>query len=194
MGRTGVFGGTFDPPHLGHLIVAQEMYERAGLDRVLFVPAGQQPLKGAEVVAPAKVRAAMVEAAIASDERFACSLIEIERPGLSYTVETLRALGRELESGTELAFIVGADVLTEFCAWREPETLVELCTVLVAARAGSGPAGAPAAIRPKLEFVDTPLVEVTSTDVRARVRARKSIRYLVPDPVAAIIAAEGLYR
>ena len=188
--RIGILGGTFDPPHIGHLLAATDAYDALGLDQVLFVPAAAQPLKPA-TVAPAADRLAMVERLVAGDSRFAAEPIEIERGGLSYTVDTLRALRDRFKSDHALALflLLGADAAATLPQWREPGAVASLAEVVVLQRAGA--AGNPAA---PVRAIDTRRVDVSSTEVRARVRAGKSIRGFVPEPVAAYIEGRRLYR
>ncbi|MGH7655017.1 MAG: nicotinate-nucleotide adenylyltransferase [Gemmatimonadaceae bacterium] len=188
--RIGVFGGTFDPPHLGHLLAASDAYDALGFDQVLFIPAAGQPLKSVIVASPAD-RLAMVELLVAGDPRFAVDPIEIERGGLSFTVDTLRALHERWRSDGALALILllGADAAATLPQWREPAELAALAEVIVLSRAGGGGTGATAG-----RAIDTRRVDVSSTEIRARVAAGKSIRGFVPEPVAAYIEGRRLYR
>jgi nicotinate-nucleotide adenylyltransferase len=199
--RVGVFGGTFDPPHVGHLLVATDAAEQLGLDRVVLVPAGTQPLKvGAISAAPAD-RLAMTRLLVGQDFRFAIDPLEIDRGGLSYMVDTLGSLA-DRWPGAELFLLVGADVLTTFDRWREPARVRELATLVVLTRGDDGPAadvthsggidqaligGPPRRIR-------TRRVDVSSTEIRSRIRAGLSIRGFVPESVADFIESAGLYR
>jgi nicotinate-nucleotide adenylyltransferase len=194
--RLGVFGGTFDPPHVGHLLAAVDAVEALTLDRLLFVPAAQQPLKvGCESAAP-EHRLAMARLLAADDPRFGVDPIEIDRAGLSYTVDTLGELARRLP-GAELFFLVGADALATFPRWREPRRVLELARLVVLRRA-SDDVELPAVMReaPGREpiVLASRRVDVSSTEVRARVRAGLSIRGFVPDAVAAYVAQARLYR
>jgi len=188
--RIGIFGGTFDPPHIGHLLAASDAYEALGLDRVLFVPAAGQPLKSAVVASPAD-RLAMVERLVEGDARFAADPIEIERGGLSYTVDTLRAFHDRWKSDGALVLVLllGADAAATLPQWREPADVASLAEVVVLRRAG-GAETPPATGR----AIETRRVDVSSTEIRARVRAGKSIRGFVPEPVAAYIEGRRLYR
>lgn len=193
-----MLGGTFNPPHLGHLVCAHEALEQLELDVVLLIPVAVPPHKEAEEDPGAEVRFALCEAAVAGDERLQVSRIEIERPGPSYTVDTLRAI-HATSPGDELTFIVGGDMASSLPSWREPETLLELATLGVAERAGNARAQIVAALDAlcdpgRIRFFSMPRIDLSSTDIRARVRANRSIRYLVPDDVARLIGAQGLYR
>ena len=190
--RIGVLGGTFDPPHIGHLLAASDAWDGLGLDQLLFVPASEQPLKRATVVAPAADRLAMTRLLVEGDARFRVEPLEIDRGGLSYTVETLRSLqARHGGPGAvALVLLIGQDVVATLPAWREPGMLHELAEVVVLTRAGGDRPPSTSVGR----SVDTRRVDVSSTEIRARVRAGQSIHGFVPDAVAAYIAARGLYR
>lgn len=189
--RKGILGGTFNPPHLAHLIVAQEVQYALELDEIVLIPTHDHPFKGAAVAEP-RHRAAMTELAVAGDPGLRADRIEVQRGGTSYTVETLRAL-REREPETEWSLIIGRDNLAELPQWRESEALPELVHVIVTTRGGDGTA-------PRLPFagrctfVPVPALEISSTAVRARIAAGKSIRYWVPPGVEAYIREHALYR
>lgn len=184
----GVFGGTFDPPHVAHLIVAQDVYEAFDLEAVLFVPAGIPPHKTDETVSPAEARLAMLRAAVGDDPRFRISGIELRREGPSYTVDTLRELLEE-EPDRELRLIIGADQLAEFGSWKEPGAIAGLARVTVMNRGDDD-------LHPGVEYdtVRVPRIALSSTLVRERVARGRPIRYLVPDGVVEIIEGRGLYR
>ncbi len=190
--RVGVFGGSFDPPHVGHLLAAGDAAERLGLAPVLFVPTAAQPLKRGRRPAPAECRVAMVRALVGDDARFGVERVEIDRGGLSYTVDTLATLA-ERWPGRELVLLAGADVLATFARWREPHRVRQLATLVVltrgdAAEVGPDFPGGPPTMLP------TRRVDVSSTEVRARLAAGRSIRGFVPEGVAEIIRSAGLYR
>lgn len=189
MPRIGILGGTFDPPHVGHLLAASDAFEALALDRLLFVPAAQQPLKAGLVSASALDRAAMVQRLVEGDPRFAVDAIEIERGGLSYTVDTLRALRTRWTGDVALFLLIGRDVAATLPMWREPDAIMAMAQIVVLTRAGES-AELPAGVR----ALTTRRVDVSSTEVRARVREGKSIRGFVPDAVADYIAAAALYR
>lgn len=191
--RLGVFGGTFDPPHLGHLVAASDACQALGIERMLWVPSAVPPHKRDTVHASAAHRLAMVRAAVAGDPRFQADDLELRREGPSYTVDTLRAL-REREPGAELCFVTGADNLAEIPGWREPEEILRLARLAVVTRRGDGHAPAAAAGMAPADVVAVTRVDVSATEIRRRVAAGETIRYLVPDAVRAYIEREGLYR
>ena len=188
MSLVGLFGGSFDPIHHGHLIVASAVAEALGLDELRFMPANQQPLKAAEHHSPAADRVAMVELAIAGAAGFALERTELERPGPSYTVDTLRIL-RAREPDTQFVVLLGADAAAELPRWREPEALLQLARVAVMTRPGAPAIQGPAIWR----VVPVPAIEISATAVRERVRTGRPVRYWVPDPVADYIAMHRLY-
>ncbi len=192
----GVFGGSFDPPHIGHLIVADALVEAFSLERVVFVPARHPPLKAVAPSAPPDVRLRMVRAAVRADARFAADAVEIERIGVSYTVETLRVLSRR-QPGTPLVLGLGADQWASFGRWRGSGAIAGLAKIAVVTRGKGRPGadGAGSADVPHLPFTEVriPRVDISSTLVRRRIRDGRSVRYLVPDGVRRIIEAEGLY-
>jgi nicotinate-nucleotide adenylyltransferase len=185
--RIGVFGGTFDPPHLGHLVVAQEVYHRLGLDRVLWVPAAIPPHKQDQQITPGHLRLEMVRAAIADDERFDLCDLEIRRSGPSYTVDTLRALA-EMNPSAELVLILGADQLAELDRWRGPKSILELASLVGFARDGEVPS-----LPEDVRLVEVPRMDVSSTMIRQRVGAGEPVSYLVPRSTEAVIRREALY-
>lgn len=189
----GLFGGSFDPPHVGHLIVAQDALERLGLDAVRFVPAWRSPFKADEAPgAPGAVRLAMVRAALADHPAMTVDGLELDRRGISYTVDTVRAL-RDREPQVAWTLLLGADQWVAFDRWRGAEALSELAGVAVLTRAGMGRDAEVAGPDLPHRTVTVTHVDISSTAVRARVREGKSIRYLVPEPVRAIIEESGLY-
>jgi nicotinate-nucleotide adenylyltransferase len=202
--RIGLFGGTFDPPHVGHYIVASDAVEALRLDRLLFVPTAQQPLKSAGSSAPAPDRLAMVRLLVAGDPRFDVDAIEIERGGLSFTVETLEILAARGPGDTRF-LIVGADTAAMFAKWRAPRRIAELAQLAIVRRsAGSADVetaalvGAVRAITgddlPAPVVLDMRRVDLSSTEIRERVRAGLSIRGFVPDAVVHYVAERGLYK
>lgn len=191
--RIGILGGTFDPPHVGHWLAAVDAVESLRLDRLLFIPAATQPLKAGASVAAAADRLAMVQLLVAGDERFTMDTIEIERGGLSFTVDTLRSLHAR-DPRAEWFLCIGSDAFAQLARWREPDEVRRLATIAVLPREGTVPDAATLAANPGTVVVPMRRVDVSSTEVRARVRAGRSVRGFVTEPVAAYIAAHGLYR
>lgn len=189
--RLGILGGSFDPPHLGHLLAAGDAFEALALDRLVFIPAAAQPLKQGLATAPAAHRLAMVHLLVGGDPRFAVDPIEIDRDGLSYTVDTLEAYAAT-HPAAERFFLVGADVLSSFGRWREPERITQLAQLTVLQRAGELRELPPLGAAPLV--LQTRRIDISSTEIRERVRAGKPIHGFVPESVAAYIAAERLYR
>lgn len=184
----GLFGGSFDPIHHGHLLVAQAAVESLGLEQLRFVPAREQPFKIGGHAAPAETRARIVALAIAGEPRFAVDRIELERAGPSYTVDTVRAL-REREPGRTFALLVGADAARDLEQWHEVEALATLASFVILSRPGAAIPSLPWSVR----VVSVPAVDISATEIRRRVAAGRSIRYWVPDPVAECITADRLY-
>ena len=191
--RIGVFGGTFDPPHVGHLLLAADAREALRLDRLIFIPVYAQPFKmGTPPVASPQDRVEMVRLAVADDANYAVDDAEISRKGLSYTVDTLEHLAGRFK-GAELFLLMGQDVLAGFPKWRNPERIQELATLALMMRSGAPDVGdrrnAESAV-----MVSTRRVDVSSTEIRERRRAKKSIKGFVPESVERFIEARGLYR
>lgn len=184
----GLLGGSFDPIHHGHLLVAQAVLETLGLETVRFVPAREQPFKRGRHGATPEQRAAMVALAIAEEPRFVLERAELDRPAPSYTVDTLRAL-KAREPGIELVLLVGADAAGELSSWHEGAEIPRLARVAAFARAGAPAPEAPGIWR----TVAVPAIDISATEVRERVRAGRPIRWLVPEAVARYVAAERLY-
>jgi len=191
--RVAIYGGTFDPIHTGHLLAAQEALERCALSKVVFLPSGDPPHKSRPDMAPASDRAEMVVRGIAGDPRFELSRSEIERSGKSYTVETLELLHREWGTGVELFLLIGIDSAIEMPTWTSPERVVDLARVAVLARPGFDRARVRSDLARRMIFLDSPAFEVSSTDIRNRIREGRSVLYLVPDAVMAYISETRLY-
>jgi len=189
MTRVGVFGGTFDPVHVGHLAIAHAALESVPLDRVLFVLARRSPLKERGPVASEGDRLRMLELAVANEPRFAVSRLELDREGPSYTVDTLERLA-QLNGSDELFLILGSDAMAKLPGWKDPDRIAELATLVVAERPG---APERAGTAPIVTF-DAPRLDISSRELRARAARGRSLRYLVPEPVLQHIEARGLYR
>jgi nicotinate-nucleotide adenylyltransferase len=195
--RLGVMGGTFDPVHLGHLAVAEEARERLELETILFVPAGAPPHKPEGPEASVEDRVAMVQLAIADNAGFELSRVEVDRPGPSYTSDTVSLLGR---GGDELVLILSAETFRDLPAWHQPARLLDAARVAVAPREGfPAPDAAWIAAQfpgreDRIALLEGPRLGISSTGIRARVAERRSIRYLVPDAVRGYIEDHGLYQ
>ena len=199
--RVGVLGGTFDPPHLGHLILAQEAFQALGLSQVLFVPAGEPWRKAGRELSPREQRLAMVRLAIAGNPAFAVSTAEVDRAGASYTAQTLAELRGQFGQETELFFIMGADSLADFPHWHEPLRILELACLAVAERSPLGDEGfeeglpeeLAAALRQRVVWLPMPLIAISASAVRERVRRGLAVRYWVPEAVEEYIRGHRLY-
>jgi nicotinate-nucleotide adenylyltransferase len=193
----GILGGTFDPPHYGHLALAENARVQLQLNRVLFVPAGQQPLKRDRAITPAHHRAAMVEAAIVDNVDFSLSRTDLDRPGPHYTTETL-ALLRKAYPGTELFFVIGGDSLAQFAAWHDPDGIVQQARLAVMPRPGwevdlEELERTVPGVCERLIWLDTPCLDIAASDLRRRARQGLPLRYLVPPAVEAYIRKHRLY-
>ena len=197
--RIGILGGTFDPIHLGHLAIAEAARDRLELDRVILIPAGRPWLKSDQMVTSAVHRLAMVRLAIQDRPGLEMSPIEVDRPGPTYTVDTLAELREDLGSGVELYLVLGMDSVRELRRWRYPERLFDLCTVVAVSRPDS-PDVSPAEIedsftpaRGRTRMVRGPMLDVSATDIRLRVSEGRPISDSVPPPVERYIREHGLY-
>ena len=188
--RLGVYGGSFDPPHLGHLLPVIDAAEQLELDGVRFVPAATQPLKVGRASASPADRLAMTERLVQGIPGFTVDPAEIDRPGLSYTVDTLAGLA-EANRGAELFLLLGADAYASFEQWREPERIRTLATIVVMVR---GDSSLPPSAEAEVKVLQSRRVDISSTELRARVRDGRTIRGFVPDAVADYIAEHRLYR
>ena len=186
--KIGLFGGSFDPVHHGHLIVGQAAAEALGLDELRFVPAREQPFKLGQHAAPAADRAAMLELAVQGAPRLSVERLELERPGPSYTVDTLRALAARLP-GAAFTLLLGADAAAELEAWHEARALPGLARIVVFARGKTAVPASPLIAA----AVEVPRIEISATEIRRRVRTGLPIRYWVPDAVARYVAEHRLY-
>ncbi len=187
--RLGILGGTFDPPHLGHLVVAQELHGQLGLDRLLLIPAAVPPHKCARGVSAPEARLEMLRAAVSGDDRFEVSEIELGRSGPSYTVDTLREL-RQRDPDAEIFLALGADQLVEFGSWKEPDEIAAASTLVIFARSGQEVPPTPGL---KVRIIELPELHISSTMIRRRVADGRPIRYLVLPAVDEIIRRLGLY-
>ncbi len=198
--RIAIMGGTFDPIHHGHLITAEAVREAMDIGTMVFIPAAVPPHKLDREVTPAEHRLRMTELATASNPHFRVSDIELRRQGPSYTIDTIRALQKQYPEDTTFYFIIGADAINELTTWHEVDTLITMCHFIAATRQGTsfdaeglyarfGERG-----RAHIHRALTPHIEISSTDIRSRVREGRSIRYLVPQVVREYIEKEGLYR
>jgi nicotinate-nucleotide adenylyltransferase len=190
-------GGTFDPIHHGHLVTAEAALWRFTLDEVMFLPTGRPWMKGDRPVSGPEDRYLMTVIATASNPRFSVSRVEIDRPGPTYTVETLQELRREAEGDIDLFFITGADAMLEILEWKDPDEVLAQAHFIAATRPGYDLARfqerAPSS-HPNISVMDIPALAISSTDIRRRVAAGEPIRYLVPEGVQTYIEKAGLYR
>jgi nicotinate-nucleotide adenylyltransferase len=193
--RLAIFGGSFDPPHVGHLLAAEDAFQQLALDRLAFVPTATQPLKVGRALATAQQRLAMVGLLVEGDARFEVSPVEVERAGLSFTVDTLTDFAARYPAA-ERFLLAGADVLATFAQWREPERILQLAKLVVLVREGERriPTFPDGVDEGAIMRLPTRRVDVSSTEIRERVRSGKPIRGFVTDSVAAYIARGGLYR
>jgi nicotinate-nucleotide adenylyltransferase len=199
--KIGVLGGTFDPIHLGHLIVAEDIRHKLGLREVLFVPAGRPwlKLKEEKPISAAEHRLAMVRLAVASNPYFKVSTLEIDRPGLSYSIDTVLELKAKLGAGAEIYFIVGPDALAELPRWKDPGRLVEICQVVGIGRPGHAQTdlhtleSSIPGVSQRIMLMDVPQIDIGATEIRKRVAQGLSIRYLVPEAVEKYIVHHKLY-
>jgi len=199
--RVGVFGGAFDPLHYGHLILAEQCREQAGLEQVWFVPAARHPFKNDPAGTPFERRAEMLRLAIAGNSNFQVSEIEKDRPGPSFTADTLAELKR-MHPTAELHFLLGSDSLPDLPKWRSPERIVSVATLVVMERPGHSPMSAealraaivlPTDIPLQMTVVAAPLIDLSSRDIRRRIAAGRSVRYMLPRAVEVYIDEKGLY-
>jgi nicotinate-nucleotide adenylyltransferase len=197
--KKGILGGTFDPIHNGHLVVAEEVRRRLSLDEVIFVPAGCPRLKPAEPLATPEQRVHMVHLAISGRPYYKLSTIEVERPGPSCSVDTVATLRGQLGKEGELYFVLGQDNLAELPRWREPERLVKLCRLVAVPRPGQPLPDLEAlealvpGLAESLIRLEAPHIDISASDIRERVSRRLPIRHLVPEAVASYIEEQGLY-
>jgi nicotinate-nucleotide adenylyltransferase len=195
--NVGVLGGTFDPIHIGHLVIAEEARTKLGLSEVLFVPAGQPWLKQDRDITPAVHRVEMVRRAIADNPQFKLCTLEVDRPGPSYTVDTLTMLQNQLGSKASLFFILGRDTLAELPLWKEPQEVMQLCKLVVPPRIGARDLRhlekAIPGLLDKVIQLDMPVIGISSSEIRQRIAQGLPIRYLVPPEVEEYITEQRIY-
>lgn len=191
-------GGTFDPIHTGHLVVAEEARARFGIDEVIFVPAAIPPHKRRAGIAPAEDRYAMVLLATASNPFFSVSRTELERTGPSYTIDTLREFREAAAPGTDFYFITGADAVLDILTWRDPDAIIRECRLIVASRPGYDLALVQRSLPPEfiraIDMLAAPAIGISASEIRGRVRQGMPIRYLTAAPVEEYIRKRGLYQ
>ena len=189
-----LFGGTFDPPHLGHLLIAQTVCEVENFDKIVFIPAFKPPNKSMKNITPVKLRLEMLESAVLDNPRFEISQIEIQRGGTSYSLDTINQCKTEYQlTKDSLFFLIGSDTLAKFDLWKEPKIIVNECSILVAARPGFEPSNIPNWILHNIQFANIPRFEISSSNIRQRWKENKTIRYMVTLSVWEIINKYNLY-
>ena len=192
--KTCLFGGTFDPPHFGHLIVAQTIFEAEHFDKIVFVPAHIPPHKKGKKISSLELRLEMLKIAIKDNPNFEISDIEIKRGGISYSLETVRDYKEQTElSQDELFYLIGSDSLKLFYAWENPKAILKECQLIVAIRPGFRPSDIPNWILAKVQFANIPRIEISSSQIRARWIEDKTIRYMVTQPVWKFINENNIY-
>jgi nicotinate-nucleotide adenylyltransferase len=189
--RTGVFGGTFDPVHLGHLIMADEVLARLKLQRLIFMPASRPAHKRSRALADVDHRVAMLRLAIRGHRGFAVSRIEADGSGMSFTAQTLETLAAKLPG--DLYFIMGQDSLEEFPTWREPDRITRLARLVVVPRGDHDLASLDPSLRRRVVFLRPPRIGISSTEIRRRIRRGLPVRYWIPDAVLRYVTRHGLY-
>lgn len=191
--NVGIYGGTFNPPHNGHLIVAESVRETLRLERVIFIPVNTPPHKGGHALAPAPDRMAMTRIAVTGNDAFRASDLEVARGGLSYTIDTLRAVA-EQHPGVRLKLLIGADNLFDFEGWKSPEEILDMADLVVMTRPGYEVQHARTGYLAHAAMATVPQIGISGTDIRRRVKFGQSIRYLVPPGVEEYIRRHALYR
>ncbi len=198
--KIGILGGTFDPVHHGHLILADDVRQKFSLDKVVFIPSGMPPHKAVSSVTEAEHRFNMVRIAVSTNTGFEVSRIEIDRSGYTYTIDTLTQLKREYGDDTELLFIIGADVVNDLLTWKNYEMVFGMCGFIAVLRPGFDNESFVKRInwleetyKAKIYTTDTPLIEISSTIIREKLQRGQSIKYLVPESVEAYVTENGLY-
>ena len=193
--KTCLFGGTFDPPHFGHLIVAQTIFEAEHFDKIVFVPAHIPPHKMERKISSVSLRLDMLKMATMDNPNFEISDIDLKRGGISYSLETIQTYKEQTGLGGEdLYYLIGSDSLKQFQAWQNPKAILEECQLIVAIRPGFRPSDIPNWILAKVQFANIPRIEISSTQIRARWVEDKTIRYMVTQPVWTYINKHNLYK
>ena len=189
-----LFGGTFDPPHLGHLLIAQTVCESEDFDKIIFIPAFNPPNKDLDNITPVSLRLEMLESAISDNPKFEISQMEIQRGGTSYSLDTISEFKYEYQlTKNNLYYLIGTDTLAQFDSWKEPKTIVNECSVLVAVRPGFNSSNIPNWVLPNIQFANIPRFEISSSNIRQRWKENKTIRYMVTLSVWKIINKYNLY-
>ncbi|MEX0822139.1 MAG: nicotinate-nucleotide adenylyltransferase [Rhodothermales bacterium] len=191
--RVGIFGGSFNPPHVAHLIVAEIVREQFTLDHILWIPNYRSPLKDEAGLVDATDRLAMTRIATEANDAFSVSNIEVKRAGASYTIDTVRAL-QDQRPETIFHLMIGSDSLADIDRWHEPRRLLERVPFIVYPRPGDEDVEAPNDMRERISFADAPLLDLSSTGIRERIRTGRSIRYMVPEGVRDYVDTHRLYR
>ena len=192
--KTCIFGGTFDPPHIGHLLIAQTVFESENFERLIFVPANISPAKKNGDSSPPEERSKMLEMSLTNNPNFEISDLEIKREGISYTIDTIKEVADKLKlDKNNLFFLMGGDTLKGFHNWKNPEEIIKLCNIIVAIRPGFTPSDIPQWVLDNVRFANIPRFEVSSTNIRRRWREGKTIRYMVPKEVWEYINEKELY-
>lgn len=187
-----LFGGTFDPPHIGHLLIAQTICEAESFDKILFIPVNIPPHKSVNTLLEDRLN--MLEIAIDDNPNFEISDIEIKRGGVSYTIDTIRTIKKQYNiCSNKISYLIGSDSLLNFHNWKDPEKILEECQIIVAIRPGFRPSDIPAWILHKIQFANIPRFEISSTNIRSRWVEGKTIRYLVTLPVWEYINKNKIY-
>ena len=202
--RLGIMGGAFDPVHIAHLVTAEEALVQFGLDEIIFMPAGNHPFK-ARRLAPADFRYLLVAVATATHPHFLVSRYELDKAGVTYTADTLEFLTNTLGADTELFFVTGADAILDILTWKDPERVLELCTLIAATRPGYdlarmaevlgqlGPVHGTSGAGSRVRFMEVPALAISSSMIRERLASGKAARYLLPDSVAELVEKAGYY-
>lgn len=191
--KIGLFGGTFDPIHTGHLIVGEIIRDSLNLDRIIFIPANKHPFKNNSFISNETHRLKMIRLAIRNNEHMGVSDIELKTDQVAYTVDTIKKLSGDRASSSDIYFLMGMDNLNQFHVWKDPDLLVEMCRIVVFTRPGFEPAKEAQKYLPRIQIIQIPLLEISSTQIRRRVKDGQTIRYLVPPDVESYIVKNKLY-